>query len=82
MEINDDNTIVVTTTRGCMTIKKRVKIPTKLSELKNDSGYIVDPEYVHTDNNFTDSYKSQVDLELSWNMGRLSITEDLYILEI
>lgn len=41
--------------------QKRVKIPTKLSELENDSGYIVDPEYVHTDNNFTDSYKSQVD---------------------
>lgn len=61
MEINDDNTIVVTTTRGCMTIKKRVKIPNKLSELENDSGYIVDSEYVHTDNNFTDSYKSQVD---------------------
>lgn len=61
MEINNDNTIVVTTTRGCTTIKKRVKIPTKLSELENDSGYIKDPEYVHTDNNFTDSYKSQLE---------------------
>ena len=38
MEINDDNTIVVTTTRGCMTIKKRVKITTKLSELEKESG--------------------------------------------
>lgn len=36
-------------------------IPTKLSELINDVGFIRDTNYKHTDNNFTDSYKSILD---------------------
>ena len=37
------------------------RIPTKLSELHNDSSYVQDNSYVHTDNNFTTSYKDKLD---------------------
>lgn len=37
------------------------KIPTKLSELHNDDNYVQDSSYVHTDNNFTTSYKDKLD---------------------
>lgn len=37
------------------------KIPTKLSELQNDDNYVQDNSYVHTDNNFTTSYKDKLD---------------------
>lgn len=37
------------------------KIPTKLSELHNDDNYVQDNSYVHTDNNFTTSYKDKLD---------------------
>lgn len=36
-------------------------IPTKTSELTNDSNFVTDSSYVHTDNNFTNTYKSNVD---------------------
>lgn len=36
-------------------------IPTKTSELTNDSNFVSDSSYVHTDNNFTNAYKSNVD---------------------
>ena len=36
------------------------EIPTKTSDLINDSGFIVDVNYVHTDNNFTNEYKAQI----------------------
>lgn len=37
------------------------RIPTKLSELQNDDNYVQDSSYVHTDNNFTTSYKDKLD---------------------
>ena len=37
------------------------KIPTKLSELQNDNNYVQDNSYVHTDNNFTTSYKDKLE---------------------
>ena len=36
-------------------------IPTKTSDLTNDSNFVSDASYVHTDNNFTDSYKTQIE---------------------
>ena len=36
-------------------------IPTKTSQLTNDSNYVVDNAYVHTDNNFTSALKSSYD---------------------
>ena len=43
-------------------IDKRVniEIPTKLSELNNDTNFITDSNYVHTDNNFTDALKEKL----------------------
>lgn len=38
----------------------KAEIPTKTSELINDSGFIEDTNYVHTDNNFTNEDKSQI----------------------
>ena len=35
-------------------------VPTKTSDLTNDSGFVVDSNYVHTDNNFTNEYKVDV----------------------
>lgn len=37
-----------------------VDVPTKLSELENDADYVQDPNYIHTDNNFSDLLKSQL----------------------
>lgn len=36
------------------------KVPTKTSQLENDSNFIEDANYVHTDNNFTDKDKSKL----------------------
>lgn len=38
-----------------------IHVPTEISELINDSDYISDPNYVHTDNNFTDYLKSKLE---------------------
>lgn len=35
-------------------------IPTKTSQITNDSNYVVDANYVHTDNNFTNALKTQI----------------------
>ena len=49
-------------------------IPTKTSQLINDSGYVVDPNYVHTDQNFT-TYLQQTlvskncQTALNWLLG-------------
>lgn len=42
-------------------VNKDLKIPTKLSQLINDMSFVRDSDYTHTDNNFTDSYKSMLD---------------------
>lgn len=36
-------------------------IPTTTSQLTNDSDFVTDATYTHTDNNFTDTYKSRLD---------------------
>lgn len=36
-------------------------IPTKTSELTNDSNFVTDSSYIHTDNNFTNTYKTNID---------------------
>ena len=38
----------------------KTEIPTKTSDLINDSNFVVDADYVHTDNNFTNEDKSQI----------------------
>ena len=41
-------------------IKNKPSIPTKTSELQNDSNYVIDKNYVHTDNNYTNADKTSV----------------------
>ena len=39
----------------------KTEIPKKTSELTNDSNFVSDTDYIHTDNNFTDDDKSKLD---------------------
>lgn len=39
----------------------QTSIPTKTSQLTNDSNFVVDAAYVHTDNNFDATYKQRID---------------------
>lgn len=38
-----------------------ISVPTKTSDIENDSHYAVDASYVHTDNNFTTALKNKLD---------------------
>lgn len=40
-------------------------IPTKTSQLTNNSNFVSDGSYVHTDNNFTNTYKTNIDSNTS-----------------
>lgn len=60
--------------------------PTKTSDLTNDSNYVVDSAYVHTDNNFTTALKNkltniaagaEVNVQANWNEA--SSSSDAYI---
>ena len=46
--------------RGCFDTECK-QTPTKISELEDDVGLVKDPDYVHTDNNFTNDYKNILD---------------------
>lgn len=52
-------------------------MPTKLSQLTNDAYYVADKHYVHTDNNFSNTYKSKVDNQFSGSYTDLSNKPDL-----
>lgn len=41
-------------------IAQKVKLPTKTSELENDSNFVSDANYVHTDNNYTKEEKTKL----------------------
>lgn len=41
-------------------IAQKVKVPTKTSELQNDSNFVSDENYIHTDNNFTAAEKEKL----------------------
>lgn len=41
-------------------IAQKVKLPTKTSELENDSNFVSDANYVHTDNNYTEEEKTKL----------------------
>lgn len=42
-------------------IARMADIPTRITQLKNDLDFIADPDYRHTDNNFTDSNRFVLD---------------------
>lgn len=61
-------------------------VPTKTSELTNDSNFVSDANYVHTDNNFSNSDKSKLDgietgaeinVQSDWNVS--DSTSDAFI---
>lgn len=41
-------------------IAQKVKLPTKTSELENDSDFVSDANYIHTDNNYTKEEKTKL----------------------
>ena len=68
-------------------IKNKPSIPTATSDLTNDSNYVSDSDYVHTDNNYTSTEKSklsgiasgaEVNVQSNWN--ETDSTADAYIL--
>lgn len=67
-----------------------VTVPTKTSDLTNDSDYVADASYVHTDNNFTSDLKTKLDGiatgatvdDKTWNsvsLTKSSSTSETYI---
>lgn len=59
------------------TFAKTMDIPTKTSDLTNDSDYVVDASYTHTDNNYTTTEKNklsgiasgaEVNVQADWNV--------------
>lgn len=52
-----------------------ISVPTKTSDLTNDSDFVSDPDYVHTDNNFTDALKSYIgNVKVLVQTGTITIT--------
>lgn len=47
-------------TSGKAQILNKPTIPTKTSDLANNSNFVADASYVHTDNNFTTTYKNRI----------------------
>ena len=47
-------------TSGKAQILNKPTIPTKTSDLTNNSNFVADASYVHTDNNFTATYKNRI----------------------
>ena len=67
-------------------LANRSEIPTKTSQLQNDSSFISDARYVHTDNNYTTTEKNklsgiasgaEVNVQSDWNVTNTS--SDAYI---
>lgn len=59
-------------TRISTVFAKKTEIPTKTSQLNNDSNYVVDKSYVHTDNNYTADDKAKVDSALLYGVQTLT----------
>ena len=63
-----------------------ISVPTKLSDLNNDNNTVTDANYVHTDNNFTDTLKSKLDniasgaeVNVQSNWSETDTSSDTYI---
>lgn len=58
-------------------LKNQPTIPTKTSELKNDSNYVLDSNYIHTDNNYTTTEKEKLNgIDKGANKYELPIASD------
>lgn len=85
-EVNVQSDWNVTDNSSSAYIKNKPSIPTKTSDLTNDSGFVEDASYVHTDNNFTTSLKNklngietgaEVNVQSDWS--QTTTTADDYI---
>ena len=59
--VNGKTGNVILTASDVGALPNTTVVPTKTSELDNDSGFVVDTSYVHTDNNFTTDDKDKLD---------------------
>lgn len=85
-EVNVQSDWNVTDTSSDAFIKNKPAIPTKTSDLTNDSNFVSDANYVHTDTNFTTTLKNklngiaagaEVNVQSDWNES--SSSSDAYI---
>ena len=61
----DDGKDYVLTDDDLQKISALVEVPTKTSELQNDSNFVSDANYVHTDNNFTNEEKTKLENDVA-----------------
>ena len=62
LTIQKNGTTVKTFTANASTnVTCNITVPTKTSDITNDSDYVSDASYVHTDNNFTTTLKNKLD---------------------
>lgn len=62
LTIQKNGTTVKTfTANASSNVTANITVPTKTSDLTNDSNFPVDASYVHTDNNFTTTLKNKLD---------------------
>ena len=85
-EVNVQSDWSVTSTTSDAFIKNKPSIPSKTSDLTNDSNFVSDSAYVHTDNNYTTSEKSKLngiavgaEVNVQSNWAETSTTSDAYI---
>ena len=85
-EVNVQSDWSVTSTTSDAYIKNKPSIPSATSDLTNDSNFVSDASYVHTDNNYTAGEKSklsgiaagaEVNVQSDWNVT--SSSSDAYI---
>ncbi len=62
LTIQKNGTTVKTfTANASSNVTANITVPTKTSDITNDSNYVSDASYVHTDNNFTSTLKTKLD---------------------
>lgn len=85
-EVNVQSDWSVTSTTSDAYIKNKPSIPQNTSDLTNDSNFVSDASYVHTDNNYTTTEKdklsgiasgAEVNVQADWNVT--TTTSDAYI---
>ena len=85
-EVNVQSDWNQTTTTADDYIKNKPSIPTKTSDLANDSNFVSDANYVHTDNNYTTTEKNKLsgiaagaEVNVQANWTQTTTTADDYI---
>ena len=85
-EVNVQSDWSQTTTTADDYIKNKPSIPTKTSDLTNDSNFVSDASYVHTDNNYTTAEKNKLsgiaagaEVNVQANWTQTTTTADDYI---